>query len=122
NVTNVGDYPTSGPITATDTLPTGVTYTDASGSGWTCTANGQVVTCTSAGPLSPGASTPITVDVTVDQNPPASVTNTATVSNSSDDNGANNSVTDTGTVNRVPHATNHSTTTKQDTPVTLHRR
>src|SRR5207253_3437653 len=40
DVTNVGQAPTSGPITVTDTLPTGVTYTGASGTGWTCTAAG----------------------------------------------------------------------------------
>src|SRR5437588_2072631 len=119
DVTNVGDYPTSGPITVTDTLPTGVTYTGASGSGWTCTANGQVVTCTSAGPLAPGASAPTTADVTVDQHPPASNTNTATVNNSSDDNSTNNSASDTGAVDRVPHPTGDSATTTQDTPVNV---
>ena len=42
----------------TDTLPAGLTYNSASGTGWTCSAAGQVVTCTHAPTLNPGASLP----------------------------------------------------------------
>ena len=45
----LGTAPTSGAITVTDTLPTGLTFVSATGTGWACGAVGQVVTCTSAG-------------------------------------------------------------------------
>ena len=33
-------------VTVTDTLPAGLTYNSATGTGWSCSAAGQVVTCT----------------------------------------------------------------------------
>lgn len=117
--TNIGGYPTSGPLTVTDTLPTGLTYTGATGTGWTCSATGQVVTCTHAGPLGPGESSPITIGVSVDANPPASVENTVTISYDGDDDPSNNSDTDTGTIDRIPHPSSDTATTEQDTPVSL---
>ena len=118
-VTNVGGYPTSGPITVTDVLPDGLTYTGATGSGWTCSASGQTVTCTHAGPLGPGESAPITINVSVDDDPPGTVVNTVTVVNEGDDNASNNTATDTGTIDRLPHSTDDSATTEEDTPVTI---
>ncbi|MFN8168623.1 MAG: hypothetical protein U0S36_07540 [Candidatus Nanopelagicales bacterium] len=52
-------------LSVTDTLPAGVSFVSASGSGWTCTAAGDVsVTCTTAA-LAAGATAPaITVVVT----------------------------------------------------------
>ena len=35
-VTNVGRRATTGPITVTDTLPTGLTYVNATGTNWSC--------------------------------------------------------------------------------------
>lgn len=55
---------TDGTITVTDTLPAGELYQSFSGNNWGCTANGQVVTCTTAGPLDPGTSLP-PISVTV---------------------------------------------------------
>jgi uncharacterized repeat protein (TIGR01451 family) len=64
--TNVGTSPMPGPITVTDTLSTALTYTSATGTGWTCSAAGQVVTCTTPGPLAASASLPpITLTVMV---------------------------------------------------------
>ena len=45
---NVGTLATSGTITVVDTMPSGITPTSASGTGWTCVIAGQVVTCTSS--------------------------------------------------------------------------
>src|SRR5205807_4951948 len=45
-VTNGGSAPSSGTITVTDTLPSGLTFASGSGTGWSCSANGQLVTCT----------------------------------------------------------------------------
>ena len=118
-VTNVGGHPTSGPITVTDTLPEGLTFTGATGTGWSCSAVGQTVTCTHTGPLAPGASAPITINVSVDDDPPASVVNTVTVVYGGDDDPSNNSDTDTGTIDRLPHSTGDTVTTDEDTPVTV---
>lgn len=46
-VTNVGGAATSGTTTVTDTLPAGLTYQSSTGTGWSCGAALQVVTCTS---------------------------------------------------------------------------
>ncbi|MDQ1372828.1 MAG: hypothetical protein QOJ09_166, partial [Actinomycetota bacterium] len=99
-VTNVGGYTTTAPVTVTDTLPAGLTYTGATGAGWVCSASGQVVTCVYNAPIAAGGSAPLTIDVSVDPNPPANVTNTVTAANADDDNPANNSATDDGTIDR----------------------
>jgi trimeric autotransporter adhesin len=68
-------------VTVTDTLPAGLTFNAASGTGWTCGAVGQVVTCTHAAPLNVGASfPPITLTVNVLEAAAANVTNSVTVS------------------------------------------
>jgi fimbrial isopeptide formation D2 family protein/uncharacterized repeat protein (TIGR01451 family) len=87
-------------VTVTDTLPAGLTYNSATGTGWTCGASGPVVTCTHAAPLNAGASfPPITLNVNVLETAAASVTNSATVSTPSFElNSANNTVTDATTV------------------------
>ena len=64
-VSNIGTGPTTGPITATMTLPAN-TSAPASFTGgvWTCTTVGQTVTCTQSGPINAGASSTIQVPVT----------------------------------------------------------
>jgi uncharacterized repeat protein (TIGR01451 family) len=69
-VKNVGNGPTTGTITVTDTLPPGMTYVSGTGTGWTCTAGtatttGQPVTCTNPGPLAANATSTITLTVSV---------------------------------------------------------
>jgi astacin len=69
--------PTSGKVTVTDTIPSGLTLVSMAGTGWVCTSN--VCTCTNA--LAAGKSYPaITVTVDVAANAPSKVTNTVTVS------------------------------------------
>ncbi len=90
---------TSGTVTMTDTLPTGltpVTPTSASGSGWNCpTPSGQTITCTTSTVLAPGSSYPtITLNANVVASTPTSVTNTATVSGGGEVNTANNTASD----------------------------
>ena len=98
-VTNSGPSPANAPTTVTDTLPAGLTYVAASGSGWACSATGQVVTCTRSTPLASGATSTLVLTVDVAATAAASVTNTASVSSaSSDPNPANNTATDTATV------------------------
>ena len=97
NVANVGSLPTSGTITVADMLPAGLTATSIAGTGWTADLNS--LTCTRSDALPAGTSYPlITVTVTVATNAPASVTNTATVSNAGDTNAANNTASDPTTI------------------------
>ena len=101
-VGNSGSAATSGTITVTDTLPAGLTYVSAAGTGWSCGAASQVVTCTSnAGvTIAVGATSAITLTVNVASNAPASVTNVATASGG----GAPNtpSASDPTTVTQLP--------------------
>jgi uncharacterized repeat protein (TIGR01451 family) len=96
-VNNVGAGPTVGTVTLTDTLPTGLTATAVSGTGWTCTLG--TLTCTRSDVLANGSSYPaITLNVTVAGNAPATLTNTATVSGGGELNTANDTGTDVTTI------------------------
>jgi uncharacterized repeat protein (TIGR01451 family) len=64
-VTNRGSATASGPIVITDTLPTGLTYSKVSGTGWKCSAVGQALTCTNTASLGVGKSTSLTIDVRI---------------------------------------------------------
>jgi len=91
SVNNNGPSTETGTITVTDTLPVGLSYVSATGTGWTCGAVAQDVTCTHAGPLANGASLPdITLTVGVAAAAQPSVTNTATVAGTLFDNQAGN--------------------------------
>src|SRR5262249_20854237 len=48
-VTNVGSGTTNAATTVIDALPSGLSFVSASGSGWTCTASGQTVSCVTGG-------------------------------------------------------------------------
>jgi uncharacterized repeat protein (TIGR01451 family) len=93
-ITNTGLTATTGPITVTDTLPSGLSYFAATGAGWTCSVVEQVVTCTNPGPINPGSSSTITLTVRVEPQAWPGVTNLATVTNASDRNLANNTIGD----------------------------
>ena len=54
-VSNTGGSPTSGPIAVTDSLPSGLASTAATGAGWSCTPGGQSVSGTRSDPLAAGA-------------------------------------------------------------------
>jgi uncharacterized repeat protein (TIGR01451 family) len=63
-----------------DTLPAGLTFSSASGTGWTCSSSGQTVTCDRAGDLAAGSTAPVlTIATSVSAGAPATVTNRATV-------------------------------------------
>ena len=95
-------YTPTDTVTVTDTLPTGMTYVSASGSGWTCGAVGQVVTCTANNvTVNSGSSLPaITLNVSVGYTNATTLTNTATVASNPnlDYNTANNTATDVTTL------------------------
>src|SRR5919198_1865247 len=85
SVSNVGTADADGPITVTDTLPAGLDYASATGTGWSCSANGQTVTCTNPGPIAPSTSSDITLVVNVRSGAVPSVTNTASVTGADTD-------------------------------------
>jgi uncharacterized repeat protein (TIGR01451 family) len=91
-VTNVSPGPTTGTITVQDSLAAGLSFTSASGAGFTCGAAGALVTCTRAAALAAGASVPITLTVTPSGAIAASVTNLARVSTPGDVNAFNDTV------------------------------
>ncbi len=81
-VSNAGPS-TASDVTVTDTLPDGLTYVSATGTGWTCSAAGQVVSCSLAAPLAPLDAAPaITVTATVTPAAFPQVTNVATAATS----------------------------------------
>jgi len=99
-VSNVGNAPTTGSVSVTDTLPSGLTATAIAGSGWTCFG---LSNCTRNDALAAGSSyPPITLTVTVASNAPASVTNFVTVSGGGDVNPNNNSASDPTTIAQGP--------------------
>jgi len=90
---NSGTAPTTGTVTVTDQLPSGLTATAISGSGWTCTLS--TLTCTRSSVLAAGSSYPsITLTVNVSNNAPSSVTNTVRVSGGGEANTSNNTASD----------------------------
>lgn len=92
-VGNAGAGPTTGSVTVTDVLPTGLTATAIGGTGWGCTLG--TLTCTRTDALGASASYPaIGITVSVAPNAPASVTNMATVSGGGELNTANDSASD----------------------------
>lgn len=77
---NISTGATTDRITVTDTLPSGLDFVSASGTGWTCSASGQIVTCFSDTAIA-GSSTspnPITLTVQVNGSAPASTSRAIT--------------------------------------------
>jgi hypothetical protein len=97
-VTNAGDGMSSGTITASNSLPAGLTATAISGSGWTTSLG--TLTATRSDVLGVGLTYPaITITVNVTGNAPASVTNLVVVSGGSETNLANDTASDVININ-----------------------
>jgi uncharacterized repeat protein (TIGR01451 family)/fimbrial isopeptide formation D2 family protein/LPXTG-motif cell wall-anchored protein len=99
-VRNTGSTESPGPLVLTDTLPDGLSYASASGTGWTCAATGATISCDHPAALAAGDSSALvltvqvlpaafdpadrtivnTATVTGGGAPPASATDTAPVS------------------------------------------
>ena len=96
-VGNGGTAATSGTVSVADTLPSGLTATGLSGTGWTAAANFLSATRTDA--LAAGGSDPVlTLTVKVSSKTAASVTNSVTVSGGGEMNTSNDTATDPTTV------------------------
>lgn len=137
-VSNRGTAPTALPTTVTDTLPAGLTPLSASGSGWNCNINGQDVSCVSTDNIAPGeSSTPIEITSSGDIDvaggevgaTSALITNTATVANTGDVIGTNNSDSDPTWILNTPdlrigksHVGNMRAGTEADYTITVANR
>jgi uncharacterized repeat protein (TIGR01451 family) len=87
--------PTTGTVTVTETIPSGLTLVSMSGTGWSC-AGGS---CSRSDVLAAGSSYPaITVTVNVGSDAPLSVTNSATVSGGGGTDSTNDTATDATTI------------------------
>jgi uncharacterized repeat protein (TIGR01451 family) len=117
-VQNVSPYGAStGTVTVNDTLPTGLTPTSASGTGWTCSIASQTVSCTDSTVLAAGSFYPsITITASVSQTAPATETNIAVVGGGGEINLANDTYTDVASV--VSSADLSVTNTASPNPVT----
>ena len=101
---NSGGAPTVGQVTVTDTLPNGLTYASATGTGWTCSGSGQTVTCTSPNVIpANGSGNPIALTVNVGAAAVGTVVNTATATGGNTINPA--TASDTVTVTGNPQVT-----------------
>jgi uncharacterized repeat protein (TIGR01451 family) len=90
DVGNLGPSVSRQPITVTDTLPAGLTFVSATGSGWTCTA---AITCTYRVDLPPNVNAPqITVVALVGSDVSGPVTNPASVTGPTPDPDVTNNV------------------------------
>ncbi|MBW4575193.1 MAG: DUF11 domain-containing protein [Aphanothece sp. CMT-3BRIN-NPC111] len=91
NVSNTSGFDAAAPLTIVDTLPTGLSFSSASGTGWTCSANRQNITCTNPSGLNNGSTSNLSITVNILSNVAASVTNTASATSGSfDTNPADN--------------------------------
>ncbi|HEY6379052.1 MAG TPA: DUF11 domain-containing protein, partial [Candidatus Dormibacteraeota bacterium] len=95
-VHNAGPSDAAAPVTVTDPLPAGMSFVSGTGTGWSCGAAANVVTCTLATSLPSGGNAPITLIVAVASGVTGSLTNSASVTSpTSDPNPNNNHSTDT---------------------------
>ncbi|HVS82829.1 MAG TPA: Calx-beta domain-containing protein [Pyrinomonadaceae bacterium] len=97
-VTNSGNGPTSGTVSVSDTVPSGLTAIGISGTNWSCIQ--PAGPCTRSDAKAAGGSyEPITLTVNVAGNAPSSVTNFATVSGGGEANTSNDTANDPTTIN-----------------------
>ncbi|HEY2931036.1 MAG TPA: BACON domain-containing carbohydrate-binding protein [Acidobacteriota bacterium] len=97
-VQNVGPTNMAGSTTVTDTLPPGLTFVSADGNGWSCSASGQTVTCSSSASVATGLASTIKLVVGIGLGPGTTVVNTAQLANATDTNFYNDIASDTATV------------------------
>ncbi|HEX3125115.1 MAG TPA: hypothetical protein VHQ21_17590 [Rhodanobacteraceae bacterium] len=100
SVRNTGTLASSGLVTVVDTLPSGLSATQISGGGWSCTL--ATLTCTRSDVLAAGASWGINLFVSVDNDAPVSVMNSATVSGGGEIDTANDTASNTASVTQRP--------------------
>jgi uncharacterized repeat protein (TIGR01451 family) len=121
-VSNAGTVASSGVVTMTDILPTGLTATAIGGPGWTCTV--ATVSCIRSDVLTGSATYPVvTLTANVSGTAPVSLTNTALVSGGGDNSAGNDTATDVTAIDVVQQdfsiaASPTAATVKAGMPVT----
>jgi len=100
NVSNAGPDPTTGTLTVSNTVPSGVTAATGSGTGWSCGAvSGSVITCTSTTSIaSSGSAPPLTIAMNAPGSGPA-VDSASVSSGTADPSSGNNTASQSVTVN-----------------------
>ena len=101
-VSNIGGANSAGTITVTDTLPTGLSFVSGLGTGFTCAATGQIVTCTRTTALNAAASVAITLTVSVATDASTPLVNQAAVSGGGELNTTNNNASDSTIILQKP--------------------
>lgn len=102
--TNSGTSNSVDTVMVTDTIPAGMTYSAASGTGWTFSVSGQVVTARYGGIITSGMSTSFTLTVNILAAAEGSVTNRAWVSGGGEVTTTNNLGSNTVTVANAGNA------------------
>ncbi len=107
NISNNGPGPTGdptagkNPLSITDTLNSAFSYNSSSGTGWSCSASGQTVTCTNDSTVAQGSSySELTINVNV--SPTASTTTPVPNQVSVSGGGAKNATSNTDSVTFLP--------------------
>jgi len=90
SVANAGPNATNIPVGIVDTLPNGLTYVGANGSGWTCSAEGQIVNCAYDPVIPVGGRSTLTLTVRITGAAYPTVTNIAVLAYSGDTDPTNN--------------------------------
>jgi uncharacterized repeat protein (TIGR01451 family) len=105
-VRNAGTAPTAGEVVVEDLVPPGLTPTAATGTGWSCTLQAQLVSCRRSDPLPNGQSWPeISLAVNVTSQVANAVTNVAMVRGGGDVTPDNNSAADPTGIDGQPQLT-----------------
>jgi len=92
-VSNVGPAAAFGPVILTLALDPSASYQTFSGEGWTCSAVGDLVTCTHAEKIDAGSSTDVSIVTLIDADLGATLNSGASAaSNSGDDANPSNNV------------------------------
>ncbi len=101
--TTAASTPATNRITVIDTLPTGLDFVSASGTNWTCSSAGSIITCYSDTDIPSNTTSAETIAVTVKANSvavlPTVVINRASVSTASETILNNNNATASTTIN-----------------------
>ncbi len=102
-VRNAGNIAVRDEILVTDFLPAGMTFVSGTGNGWTCGEEDErKVVCGRWTPLEPGASTTITLTVSLASRMLSQVVNMATVHTPGDNNSSNDKANDPTHIDKAP--------------------
>ena len=102
-IINNGTAPTSKPVTLTDALPPELTYVSSNGPNFSCSANGQLVTCTYSPPIVPFFGATVNITVALSPTLTSPVSHTMSVILDEDLDPSNNSIS-RSLVSQVPPA------------------